>query len=285
MNGIRGADTTRRSANGFTLVELLISLAVGGLVITGILSLVFGQNRFYERSDDAMHAQRNVRTAAELMSSELRMASPEDLIVAIADSVAVRFDIIRAMACDSTGADEATAFAYDSVTTSLVGGGGFFGTAYTNPYDSAWAYADGWFPTTGSTGAVPRATCTAAGAPATGTDNTYATLTGWAGNFTDGVPDAGSLLRFYTRLSYVFKPAVNFGTGTALWRGSAELIAPFASGAAFSYVMANGSVLSSVASGNLPNVRAIRVTATAEGDGANRDGVDRDLQFDIPLRN
>jgi len=274
-----------RCARGFTLIELLVALVVGGLVVTGALSLLFDQNRFYERSDDAMHALKTVRTSVDLLSSELRMASPGDLIVANADSVAVRFDLVRAVTCDSTGVDQATAFAHDSVTGSLISGGGFFGTAYTNPYDSAWAYADGWFPTVGSTGAVPKATCTGVGAPATGTDNTYATLTGWAGNFTDGVPDAGSLIRFYSRLSYSFKPAVNFGTGTALWRGSSELLAPFASGAAFSYVMQNGSVQSSVASGNLPNVRAIRVTATAEGDGANRDAIDRLLTFDIPLRN
>jgi hypothetical protein len=30
---------------------------------------------------------------------------------------------------------------------------------------------------------------------------------------------------------------------------------------------------------------AIRLTATAVGDGANRYDVERDLQFDIPFRN
>jgi hypothetical protein len=33
------------------------------------------------------------------------------------------------------------------------------------------------------------------------------------------------------------------------------------------------------------NVRAIRVNVTAVGDGANRFGVQRTLQFDIPFRN
>lgn len=282
MAGIT-AHSVRSRAGGFTLVELLFTLVIGSLVATGVLSLVFQQNSFYGSADDAMHAQKTARTAADLMGRELRMASGEDLISATADSVAVRFTLLRALVCDSTAADEATVFVYDSVTNSMLSGGSFVGTAYSTPYDSAWAYADGWVPTGGATGTVPKSTCTAVGAPGTGTDITYVETTGWTSTFAD-VPDPGSLIRVYSRLTYRFAPAVNFGTGTALWRGNAELLAPFARGA-FSYVMSDGSVQNSVASGDFPDVAAVRVTATAEGDGAGGDEVTRELLFDIVLRN
>jgi len=44
-------------------------------------------------------------------------------------------------------------------------------------------------------------------------------------------------------------------------------------------------VQNSVASGSFDQVRAVRVTATSVGDGANRHNVQRDLQFDIYFRN
>ena len=49
--------------------------------------------------------------------------------------------------------------------------------------------------------------------------------------------------------------------------------------------MVDGSVQSSVSAADFDDVRAVRVTATSVGDGANRFAVQRDLQFDIPFRN
>ena len=93
------------------------------------------------------------------------------------------------------------------------------------------------------------------------------------------------MVRFYSRLAYHFSPSTFFETRTALWRGAQELVGPFENGAAFSYVMDDGSVENSVSSSDFDEVVAIRVTATAVGDGANRYDVERDLQFDIPFRN
>jgi hypothetical protein len=93
------------------------------------------------------------------------------------------------------------------------------------------------------------------------------------------------MVRFYSRLSYHFSPSTFFQSRTALWRGAQELVGPFENDAGFSYVMDDGSVENSVASSDFDEVVAIRLTATAVGDGANRYDVERDLQFDIPFRN
>jgi len=212
------------------------------------------------------------------------MASATDLLAAESDSVAVRFDIMRAIVCDTTAADAATVMVYDTVAAWGLDGG-FLGTAYSDPYEEGFEYADAFLPSTVSTGSGPKATCVANGAPSDNPDSNYAELSGWGGNFASGVPDPGAMVRFYSRLSYHFAPSSFFSSRTALWRGSQELVGPYENGATFSYVLNDGSVKTNVAVANFDRVVAIRLTATAVGDGANRYGVSRDLQFDIPFRN
>jgi hypothetical protein len=217
------------------------------------------------------------------MTSELRMGAPGDLLAAEADSVVLRYDLVRAVVCDSTGTDALTAFVLDSATNANLSGGAT-GTAWSGPWETVWHYADGWTPTVGSTGSGPKSTCTAAGAPAGLESADYRSLTGWSSGF-GVVPVRGSVIRAYGKLGYRFAPSSFFASGTALWRGSQELVGPFAQGASFSYVMDDGSVQASVSSGDFSDVRAVRVTATAVGDGANRFGVQRPFSVDIPFRN
>lgn len=269
---------------GFTLVEAMIAMVISGVLASALLSLMLGQSRFYEQTDDQIWAEQSNRATMDLMSSELRMASPTDLIAAEADSVSVRFDILRAIVCDSTAADQATVMAYDTVAAWGLSGG-FTGTAYSDPYEEEFEYADAFLPGTVATGSGPKATCVSFGAPSTAPDNAFAILSGWGGNFTNGVPDQGAMVRFYGRLTYRFASSTFFETRTALWRGAQELVGPFQNGAAFSYVMDDGSIANNVSTADFEDVRAIRVTATSVGDGANRYDVQRDLQFDIPFRN
>lgn len=269
---------------GFTLVEALVAMVISGLLASAVLSLMMGQSRFYERTDDQLWAEQTNRATFDIVSSELRMASASDLLAAKDDSVALRFDIMRAIVCDSTAADAAVLMVYDTVAAWGLDGS-FLGTAYSDPYVETFEYADGFLPTTVSTGSGPKATCVANGAPGTNPANTYAELSGWGGNFTSGVPDLGSMVRFYSRLAYHFSPSTFFTSRTALWRGAQELVGPFENNAAFSYVMDDGSVQNSVPASKFDEVVAVRLTVTAVGDGANRFGVSRDLQVDIPFRN
>lgn len=269
--------------SGFTLVEALIALVISGVLASALISLLVGQSRFYERTDDQIYAEQSLRASMDMVATELRMASPSDLVSAEADSVTLRFDVMRAIVCDTTGADAVTAFAFDQVGNANVTGGSP-GTAVSGPYEVPFTYADGWLPTEASTGSGPKASCVATGAPSGLPDASYAQLTGWVSGI-GSRPEPGSLVRIYGNLQYSFGPSTFFSTRTALWRGSQELIGPFENGAAFSYVMADGTVQASVSSGDFANVRAIRVTAVALGDGANRYNVQRPIQLDIPFRN
>lgn len=276
----------RAAANqeGFTLVEALVALTISGILASGLISLLIGQSKFYDRTDDQMSAEQVAQATFDMLSSELRMASSSDLIAATADSVTFRFDVARGVVCDSTASDEATIYVYDRTTN---GGltSSFTGIAVSGAYEEEFEYEDNWNPTPTATGSGPKADCTAAGTPASGADADYMRITGWGARFADGVPERGALVRGYGSLTYRFGASTFFTTRTALWRGTQELVGPFDDAAAFAYIMTDGSVQSSVTGAALDSVVSVRVTATATGEGNNPYGVSRAMSFDVPFRN
>lgn len=267
---------------GFTIIELMISMIITSLIMASVMSLLVGQGNLYRNTNDSLYTQQTVRAVSDLMTAELRMASANDVLAAEADSVSIRFDINRGVVCDSTAADEATIFWYDSVTNVSLSGG-TSGLAYTDPYEEDFQYMDGYAGTTTSTGAGPKAVCVAVGVDSTAANGNYLTMDGWAGNFAGGVPDRGSLIRSYGRLTYHLDASV-FTTGTALWRGTSELVAPLRT-TSFSYLMNDASVLTSVPAGSLADIDAIRIVGVAEGDDVGITGASRSFSLEIPLRN
>jgi len=64
-----------RRPRGFTLIEMIISLAIAGILLTAAYRLLVANQRFY-RSQSVVHdIQSNVREAALILSSELREVS------------------------------------------------------------------------------------------------------------------------------------------------------------------------------------------------------------------
>ncbi|MDX1579333.1 MAG: prepilin-type N-terminal cleavage/methylation domain-containing protein [Gemmatimonadota bacterium] len=266
---------------GFTLIEAVIVLAVLGILGAASIKLLMTQDRFYSRIDHATLAQQNVRAAADLVSAELRMSGPDDVLAARPDSVSVRFDVYQAVVCEQTGGNGVYVFVYDSVPNPNIAGG-MTGTAWSDPYSSTYEYADGWTGTM-SMGGAAKTTCVANGSPNLTQNSLYRMVSGWSGNFPSGVPTRGSIVRRYRQLTYRFAPS-GMGNGTALFRGPVELVSPLDPASSFSYVMAGGGVQSSVSPGQLGNIRAVRINAIAVDEDPRFD-LQRTLQFDIPLRN
>lgn len=284
---LRGSWVPRSIAagsGGFSLVEALVALVVGGLVISAALALMLGQNRFHRRMGDQIWAEQTLRATTDLMTSELRMASPDDLLAAEADSVSFRFDTGRAIVCDSAVADRVNLVHFDSVAAWGLDPR-FAGTAYSKPRVPGFVYADGFVPTSEATGVEPREECVANGAPTSLPDDSFVTTGGWGSVFTGNPPERGGLVRFYGRLTYRFARSTFLPDLDALWRGSQELAGPFATGAAFSFVLDDGSVRSRLDGADIRLVRSVRVTARVVGQNGERFGVRRDLAFQIRLHN
>ncbi len=65
----------RRTQYGFTLVEMMISLVVGGIVMASVYQLLIGQSRSYTKQRELMNTHVTLRAAASLLAWELRQAS------------------------------------------------------------------------------------------------------------------------------------------------------------------------------------------------------------------
>lgn len=274
----------RSAERGFTLVEALIALTLSGVVATALVSLLLAQSRFYQRTDDQMAAEQAAQATFDLVSSEIRMAGATDLIEAESDSLTFRFDLLQALVCEVTGSDEIALHVFER-TASAGLTSSFVGIAVSDPYETGFEYEDSWNPTPSASGSGPRADCVAAGGSGAWPDSDYLRISGWGSRFSGGVPQRGALVRAYGKVTYAFAASSFFATRWALWRGTQELVGPFEAGAAFSYVMDDGNVQSSVSPADFDDVVAVRLAATAVGAGANRYEVERPIVFDVPFRN
>lgn len=279
----------RRSAAGFTLVEMLIALVITGIMAGGVITLLMGQNRFYGSTDDVVYAEQSLRATSDLLSSEIRGISPGgDVVAAGPQTLTFRMDMRRGVVCHVDASDNVYAFMYSEATAPNLGGA--TGVAFREAYSgSAFTYQESFDPigirqvASDATSSIAT-TCEANGGPAVSANDPrqYWLFPTWPGATP---PPDGAVLRVYGEVTYEFKASGFSAGGTGIFRNSQELASPFESNAAFSYVMAGGGVQSTVSTGNTGNITRVRIDATAVGDGSNKYDISRDLQYDIPLRN
>ncbi|UCF02436.1 MAG: prepilin-type N-terminal cleavage/methylation domain-containing protein, partial [Deltaproteobacteria bacterium] len=61
------------SRMGFTLVELLVVVAISGIVMGGIYTVFVRSNRVYISQDEVVAAQQEARSTLEILGREIRM--------------------------------------------------------------------------------------------------------------------------------------------------------------------------------------------------------------------
>lgn len=117
----RGASLHARTpgpkASGFTLVEVLIAIALLGLVTGSIYNFLINQRRAWDAQTAVAAAQRDARLALDLMARQLRMAgynnsSGSAITEALANSLTFKADL------NNDGTAESVAFALDSTDSS-----------------------------------------------------------------------------------------------------------------------------------------------------------------------
>ncbi len=68
-------DTSRSSGqSGLTLVELLVAMAIGLILLTGIFQVFLGSNSIYRTQDSLSRLQENGRFAIELLTQKVHLA-------------------------------------------------------------------------------------------------------------------------------------------------------------------------------------------------------------------
>ena len=90
----------KRSNAGFTLVELLVAMALSGIVMASVYSSFASQHKAYVAQEQVAAMQQNLRAAIYIMEREIRMSghdpaggSGTGIIAANASSVRVRSDL------------------------------------------------------------------------------------------------------------------------------------------------------------------------------------------------
>jgi len=63
-----------QGVEGFTLVELMIAMAVGGIVMAAVMTSFLSQHRSYLAQDDVVEMQQNVRVAMDMLTRDIRSA-------------------------------------------------------------------------------------------------------------------------------------------------------------------------------------------------------------------
>jgi prepilin-type N-terminal cleavage/methylation domain-containing protein len=73
--GLGSWDHARVGKNhGFTLVEMLVVMAIFGLVMAGLYTIFVSSNRLYLAQEEIVGAQQEARTALEIIGRQIRMA-------------------------------------------------------------------------------------------------------------------------------------------------------------------------------------------------------------------
>lgn len=98
------------SNHGFTLAELLVAMALSGLVMTSIYSVYNSQQKSYVLTEQVAAMQQNLRAAMYSMAKNIRMAgcdptstSGAGIITAASDSIQFTMDIHDGLDNDADG--------------------------------------------------------------------------------------------------------------------------------------------------------------------------------------
>ncbi|MQA89890.1 MAG: prepilin-type N-terminal cleavage/methylation domain-containing protein [Gemmatimonas sp.] len=95
----------RADQKGFTLVELMVAMAVAAVIVTALFQFITAEGRFFELQSAHQEVQQNTRVVVELIGSELRSLPPgESLVRAAADSLTIRTAKVWGVVCALGGA-------------------------------------------------------------------------------------------------------------------------------------------------------------------------------------
>lgn len=267
---------TKPSARaGTSLVEMLLVIALGGLITAAAIGAIAPTNELARAATEATQNEDAARSTVHLLAGDLRRVTAGGVFVATSDSVVVAIPIAVGVICANDGT---------RVTSYLGLGGGVLNPASVDGHafrstTGSWTYT-----TSAGITAFPgttqgRAPCVTAGGGAAGSDSDYYTVTVVSAN------PAGTVVMVWDRQTFRFGPSLLDPTTRGLHHAttgtnSVEIAYALHPQSRFQYRRTGTTTwLYAVASADVASIDAIRVMAGAV------DGSDTDMVRDIPLMN
>lgn len=128
------------SDQGFTLVELLITLAVSGVIMTGVYTAFKAQQDSYLAQEQVAELQQNIRAGLDIMTREIRMAGFDPDNRGQADITTANANtLLFSLVADNDGIDNVNADGDGDTST----GADEPGELMTLQFDLYDAYGDG----------------------------------------------------------------------------------------------------------------------------------------------
>jgi prepilin-type N-terminal cleavage/methylation domain-containing protein len=267
MNSIGLSRAGARIRRGFTLVEMLITLAILGIVGGALVKLIMVQARF-SQTQMALRSARSVsRDAMNIMLTDLRMVQDSGgLVAASRDSITVRIPLAFGLVCSTVGGTTISLLPADSAMSAL---GVYAGYAIRDSVSGLYNYTQAATPTpVNSLTDGLAATCTAAGISSI----TYNGRSSRIVSLTDvpvGNANVGWPAFIYQRVTYKFANSSAYPGRRGLWRlvktndpnapVQDEIIAPFDSSAKFRFYALNADNAQDTLPTKLGDVRGIEL--------------------------
>jgi prepilin-type N-terminal cleavage/methylation domain-containing protein len=278
-----------RSRPGFTLVEILTSLFILGILGLAFIRLITSQSRFAEGQMALRNARTVSRNAMNIMLTDLRMVQDSGgLQYAARDSVTVRVPVAFGLLCANAGG--VATFSLLPVDSAMTALGRYSGWAYRDSVDGLFKYQDAVTPTPFNSLAAGTSTTCTDSTMLTGVwlpgvlPITYGNRSGRVVQVTDpattATPNAGWPIFLYQQVTYRFDSSTAYPHQVGLFRKVRtndpahpivdEIIAPFDTSAKFRFYVLNGDVAQAAPPADLSAVRGLELVLSGSSPRAQQ---------------
>jgi prepilin-type N-terminal cleavage/methylation domain-containing protein len=267
---------TARVRRGFTLVEIVITLTILGVVGAALVKLILVQARF-SQTQMALRSARSVsRSAMNIMLTDLRMVQDKDgLIAADPESITVRIPVSFGLVCSTSGGTTLSLVPADSAMTAM---GVYAGFAVRDSATGEYSYRDAGVPMPfGSLTNGVSTLCSGNGISSVtynGRSSRVVTLLDSPG----GPANVGWPAFIYQEVQYKFAPSVSYPGRLGLWRVvktsdpnlpmKDEIIAPFDASAKFRFYPLNADAAQDAVPASLNDVRGVELVLAGSSNEA-----------------
>lgn len=278
---------------GFTLIEILTSLAILGIIGLGFVRLILSQSRFTEGQMAKRNARTVSRNAMNILLTDLRMVEDNGgLRFAARDSVTVRVPVAFGLLCENVaGVATMQILPVDSAMTAM---GQYSGWAYRDSVDGLFKYQDAGSPIpfnsiTGGTASICTNNTIVLGVQGPGIEAmTYTigsvTRTSKVIQVSDpspivGTPKPGWPIMIYQQVTYQFGSSTAYPGRRGLFRklrqnGATpiidEIIAPFDTAAKFRFYALNSDVATDAVPADINTVRGLELVLAGSSPRAQQ---------------